>query len=233
MLALLDGSKNHRSLPFFSINLLASRAGATKRIRLRNWPLLVSALEYTVRVLESTCLELRYSTSEVVSENGLPGLRTASLCASRSCALGSASAWAAQSASTQKKERWDFILSSHMPQRVDDLHARGAPRRPPGRHNRHQREAQRRAQHQARLAPHPHRERYRVDLPGRRPGEARVVDERPERRRQRHAHEQLAYAGSAHADGAQGADLGGALHHRHAHGVAHGEENDRADERRH
>ena len=86
MLAWLAGSKNHRSLPFFSISLLTSRAGAAKRIRLRYCPLLASAFEYTDSVLLSVCLALRYSIRFTVTANDRAGLRTASLAARIVCA---------------------------------------------------------------------------------------------------------------------------------------------------
>jgi hypothetical protein len=70
MLALLAGSWNHRSLPVFSISLFASRAGATMRSRLRNWPVPGSARDQTCRLLPSVCLPCVYSVSDTVSEKG-------------------------------------------------------------------------------------------------------------------------------------------------------------------
>src|SRR2546423_899127 len=143
MLALLAGSKNHSSLPLFSISLLASRGGATKRIRLWYCPRCVSAFDSTNSVLLSVCLPLRYSISVTTTPNGFAGLRTSSLAARIACASGAArtgttaATHAASAAPRTKRDRLMRHRGSDMAQRIHDVHARRARGRQDRRQGRH------------------------------------------------------------------------------------------------
>src|SRR5262245_61774094 len=137
------------SLPTLSMSLFASRGGAAKRTSERYWPLLSSALEYTRSVLPSVWRAFRYSTSVTVSANGLPGLRTASLAARISWALGAAAAHGATSHPATRHAATRHATASPgrlcVAQRIDDVHLRAAARRPPGRDGRDQHQPEHRA----------------------------------------------------------------------------------------
>ena len=93
------------------------------------------------------------------------------------------------------------------------------------------------------LAGETDRQRHRLDSPGRNPRQAELIDRPrephrrgdPDQRTEDAEHDAFADehrsdTRTPQADRAQGADLGGAFDHRHAHRVGDGEQNDRADQ---